>query len=89
MQGHDSDLLIPLVDAIKTNLEMIVEAEFFNTTQLVAESGYHSERNIENLFLKNRIFNMSDDKQESKFEGAERKTRYLTRLLGSLNSSLY
>jgi transposase len=52
-QGHETDLLVPAVETIKVNLSSIGEPEVLDTAQLVADSGYHTEKNMEYLFSKN------------------------------------
>jgi transposase len=49
-QGHESDLLIPAVEQIKSNFVEIGDPEAIDTAQIVADSGYHSEKNMEYLF---------------------------------------
>lgn len=52
-QGHGSDLLIPAVEPIKANFAGIGETDVFSHEQLVADSDYHSEKNMEYLFSQN------------------------------------
>ncbi len=49
-QGHESNLLIPAVETIKTNLENIGDVEALGRAQVVADSDYHSEGNMKYLF---------------------------------------
>ncbi len=49
-QGHENNLLVPAVEAIKANFETIGDAEALHQAQVVADSGYHSEENMQYLF---------------------------------------
>jgi len=43
-QGHETDLLVPWIEAIKDNLEKIGITDALETAQIVADSGYHTEK---------------------------------------------
>ncbi len=52
-QGHETDLLVPAVETIQSNLAKIGESDALDNAQIVADSGYHSEKNMEYLFTEN------------------------------------
>jgi len=50
-QGHEQDLLAPTIERIRGNFESIGhKGDIFKETQLTADSGYHSEKNMEMIF---------------------------------------
>ena len=50
-QGQEHDLLGPMVEGIRNNFESIGhEGDIFKEAQLTADSGYHSEKNMEMIF---------------------------------------
>lgn len=50
-QGQEHDLLKPMIEGIRTNFEEIGhEGDIFKNAQLTADSGYHSEKNMELVF---------------------------------------
>lgn len=52
-QGHETDLFVPAVETIGKNLSDIGEPDVLDTAQIVADSGYHTEKNMEYLFTEN------------------------------------
>ena len=48
-QGPEHDLLIPMVEGTKENFSAIGVPEVFADTRLTADSGFHTERNMEML----------------------------------------
>jgi len=52
-QGSESNLLVPALEGIKINFEQIGETEIFAKAKVAADSGYHSEKNMEYLFTEN------------------------------------
>lgn len=52
-QGHETDLLVPAIETIKDNLAGIGAPDVLETAQVVADSGYHTEKNMEYLFTEN------------------------------------
>ena len=52
-QGHETDLLVPALETIKDNLGAIGVPDALSTAQIVADSGYHTEKNMEYLFSEN------------------------------------
>ena len=52
-QGSESNLFIPTLEAVKSNFDQIGETEIFAKAKVAADSGYHSEKNMEYLFTEN------------------------------------
>lgn len=52
-QGSESNLLIPAVESIEANFEEIGDHDVLTQARVVADSGYHSEKNLEYLSTKN------------------------------------
>ena len=52
-QGHETDLLVPTIEKIKDNLAQIGVTDALKTAQVMADSGYHTENNMEYLFTEN------------------------------------
>lgn len=74
-QGSESNLLIPVVESIQANFEEIGDPEVLNKTKVVADSGYHSERNLEYLYNENIDAYVADNrfrKRDPRFVTAER-----------------
>ena len=50
-QGQEHDLLQPMIEGARTNFEAIGhQGDIFKEAQLTADSGYHSEKNMELVF---------------------------------------
>ena len=50
-QGQEHDLLLPMIEETRTNFEAIGhKKDVFKEAQLAADSGYHSEKNMEMVF---------------------------------------
>ena len=52
-QGSESNLLVPSVESITSNFEQLGDTEVLAKAKVVADSGYHTENNIEHLFTAN------------------------------------
>ncbi len=52
-QGSESNLLVPALETIKSHFDQIGEEEIFTKAKIAADSGYHSEKNMEYLFTEN------------------------------------
>lgn len=52
-QGSESNLLVPALEAIQSNFDQIGEKEVLAKAKIAADSGYHSEKNMEYLFTEN------------------------------------
>ncbi len=52
-QGSEANLLVPALETIRSNFDQIGEAEIFTKAKIAADSGYHSEKNMEYLFTEN------------------------------------
>ncbi|WP_304511297.1 transposase [Desulfopila sp. IMCC35008] len=74
-QGSESNLLIPVVESIQANFEKIGDPEVLEKTKVVADSGYHSEKNLEYLYNENIDAYVADNrfrKRDPRFVTAER-----------------
>lgn len=53
-QGQEHDLLAPIINSLRDNFAAIGhDKDIFQNTQLTADSGYHSEKNMELVFTEN------------------------------------
>lgn len=50
-QGSEQDLLVPTIEATRSNFESLdYQGDVFNQVKVVADNGYHSEQNMSYLF---------------------------------------
>lgn len=74
-QGSESDLLVPSVETIRTNFEQLGEPDVFSKAKVLADSGYHSEKNMEYLFTEDIDGYVADNrfrKRDPRFITADR-----------------
>ncbi len=75
-QGHEHDLLVPSIESIRQNFEVIGDkGDVFKDAKLTADSGYHSEKNMESVFSENIDGYIADPnfrKRDPRFASAER-----------------
>ena len=75
-QGQEHDLLVPAIESIRQNFEAIGQkGDVFENTKLTADSGYHSEKNMEMIFSENIDAYIADPnfrKRDPRFASAER-----------------
>jgi hypothetical protein len=75
-QGHEHDLLVPSLESIHQNFEAIGhDGDVFKETKLTADSGYHSEENMEGVFSENIDGYIADPnfrKRDPRISSAER-----------------
>ncbi len=75
-QGQEHDLLVPAIESIRQNFEAIGQnGDVFREAKLTADSGYHSEKNMEMVFSENIDAYIADPnfrKRDPRFAGAER-----------------
>jgi IS5 family transposase len=75
-QGHEAELLKPMLGGVRENLEAVGEdGDVFKETVLTADAGYHSAKNVEMLedegveaYVADRAFRQRDER----FEDAQR-----------------
>lgn len=62
-EGQEHDLLRPMVEGVRTEFQEVGEGEdVFEETTLVADAGYHTEKNMEMLFEENIDAYVADNK---------------------------
>ncbi len=74
-QGSESNLLVPALETIKSNFDQIGDTEIFAQAKITADSGYHSETNMEYLFTENIDGYVADNrfrKRDPRFITADR-----------------
>jgi transposase len=75
-QGQEHNLLVPTIEGIRKNFESIGHArDVFHKTKLTADSGYHSEKNMERVFAEKIDAYIADPnfrKRDPRFASAER-----------------
>jgi transposase len=75
-QGHEHDLLVPSIESIHQNFEAIGhDGDVFKEAKLTADSGYHSEKNMESVFSENIDAYIADPnfrKRDPRFSSTER-----------------
>ncbi|MGB3212289.1 MAG: transposase [Desulforhopalus sp.] len=85
-QGQEHNLLIPTIEGIRHNFESIGNArDIFQQTKLTADSGYHSEKNMEMVFGEKIDAYVADPnfrKRDPRFVSAERYKEQERKLSG-------
>ena len=75
-QGQEHDLLAPSIEGIRENFEALGhDGDVFKDAKLTADSGYHSEKNMEKVFSENIDGYIADPnfrKRDPRFVSAER-----------------
>ena len=75
-QGQEQDLLSPVITSIRANFQAIGdEKDIFAGSRLLADSGYHSEKNMELVFTEDIDAYVADRnfrQRDPRFAGADR-----------------
>ena len=86
-QGQEHNLLIPMVESIRENFSKIGhDGDVLAKAQLAADSGYHSEKNMEYVFTENIDGYIADTrfrKRDPRFESYDRFKDKKRREIGS------
>jgi len=90
-QGQEHDLLAPMIDKTRDNFAGIgQETDVFKETQLTADSGYHSEKNMKMIFTEEIDAYIADNqfrKRDPRFADYDRYKERHRKELGQRSSS--
>lgn len=79
-QGQEHNLLVPMIETIRENFDRIGQEDVLYRAQVVADSGYHSEENMEYIFkeqIDGYVADINFRKRDPRFAAYDRfKNRY-------------